>query len=58
MNGKTFFGDVEESRVPGRCLHDLTDILMLVLCGLIADCEDFDEIGDFANDRKAFSDRL
>lgn len=34
-------GTVEEFRVPGRCLHRLTDILTRVSCGLMADCEDF-----------------
>lgn len=54
MKWETIFEEVEDFRVQGRCLHRLTDILMIVLCGLIADCEDFEEIEDFANDRQAF----
>lgn len=54
MNWETIFEEVEDFRVQGRCLHRLTDILMVVLCGLIADCEDFEEIEDFAHDRQAF----
>ena len=54
MKWETIFEEVEHFRVQGRCLHRLTDILMVVLCGLIADCEDFEEIEDFANDRHAF----
>lgn len=54
MNWDNFFEGVEDFRVQGRCLHKLTDILMLILCGLIADCEDFEEIQDFGNDRIEF----
>lgn len=54
MNWETIFAEVEDLRVQGRCLHRLTDILVIVLCGLIADCEDFEEIENFANDRQAF----
>lgn len=54
MKWDNFFEGVEDFRVKGRCLHKLTDILMLILCGLLADCEDFEEIQDFGNDRIDF----
>lgn len=54
MNWDTFFEGVEDFRVQGRCLHRLVDILMVILCGLLADCEDFEEIEDFGNDRLDF----
>lgn len=40
--------------VQGRCSHKLVDILMLILCKLLADCEDFEEIQDFGNDQPEF----
>jgi predicted transposase YbfD/YdcC len=51
MNWTTFFEGVDDYRVQGRCLHRLPDMLMLILCGLLADCEDFEEIHDWASDR-------
>ena len=46
----TYFDDVEDFRVQGRCLHDLREILALVLFGSLCDCNDFQEIVDFSND--------
>jgi hypothetical protein len=40
--------------VEGRCLHVLADILGLVLYGVIADCDDFDEIADYGKDNIDF----
>lgn len=54
MNWDNFFEGVDDYRVKGRCLHPLVDILMVILCGLLADCEDFEEIEDFGNDRINF----
>lgn len=54
MNWEDFFKGVDDYRVQGRCSHKLVDILMLILCGLLADCEDFEEIQDFGNDRIEF----
>ncbi len=45
---------VADFRVQGRCLHLLSDILGLVLCGVIADCDDFDEIADYGKDNREF----
>ncbi|TDN36834.1 transposase family protein [Hymenobacter sp. UV11] len=46
-----FFWQVTDYRVEGRCLHELSDIIWLVLCGLLADCEDFEQIYDYACDK-------
>lgn len=35
-------------------MHLLSDILILVLCGVIADCSDFEEIEDYGQDKKEF----
>ncbi len=40
--------------VQGRCHHRLGDILGLVLCGTLADCDDFSEIEDYGNDNIDF----
>lgn len=50
----TYFDKVRDFRVEGRCLHRLGDILGLVLCGTIADCDDFTEIADYGEDNLAF----
>lgn len=48
-----FFWEVTDFRVEGRRLHELSDIIWLVLCGLLADCETFEEIYDYACDKQA-----
>lgn len=54
MELKETLSKVEDFRVQGRCLHVLADILGLVLCGVIADCDDFDEIADYGKDNIEF----
>ena len=34
-------------------MHELSDIFLLVLCGLLADCETFEGIYDYACDKEA-----
>ena len=53
MDYAEFFEEVTDYRVQGRCLHELSDILLLVLCGLLADCEIFEDIYDYACDKEA-----
>ena len=53
MDYAAFFEEVADYREAGRCLHELSDILLLVLCGLLADCETFEEIHDYACDKEA-----
>lgn len=53
MDYAEFFEEVTDYRETGRCLHELSDILLLVLCGLLADCETFEEIYDYACDKEA-----
>lgn len=54
MNLQQHFTEVKDFRVQGRCLHDLSDILIIVLLGTIADCSDFPEIEDYAKDKEGF----
>ena len=44
------FGEVTDFREEGRCLHELSGIILLVLCELLADCATFEEIYDYACD--------
>jgi predicted transposase YbfD/YdcC len=48
------FAELVDYRVAGRCLHGLSDILLLILCGVIADCDDFAQIHDYGKDQEAF----
>ncbi|MBT9395660.1 ISAs1 family transposase [Hymenobacter sp. NST-14] len=47
-----FFEEVTDFREQGRCRHELSDIIWLVLCGLLADCETFEDIYDYACDKE------
>jgi DDE_Tnp_1-associated len=48
------FNKVNDFRVKGRCLHDLIDILVLILVGTLCDCDDFVEIRDYGIDKLDF----
>lgn len=50
----TYFSGLEDFRVQGRCLHSLPDILGLVLCAVLADCDNFVEIVDYGEDNIDF----
>jgi len=54
MNWQDYFSEVRDFRVKGRCTHQLSDILMLTLCGILADCSDFEEIYDYGCDKEEF----
>lgn len=47
MDIRSYFSGVKDFRVIGRCSHLLSDILGLVLVGVLADCDDFSEIYDY-----------
>ena len=42
------FGEIEDPREPWRVAHPLPEILLLVVCGTICDCDDYDGIADWA----------
>ena len=54
MNVPQYFAELADFRVKGGCLHELSDIVMLTLCGLLADCEDFEEIEHYGKDKQAY----
>src|SRR5215216_6343405 len=40
------FGKIEDPREPWRVAHPLPEVLLLVVCGTICDCEDYDLIAE------------
>lgn len=51
MNVAEFFFELDDPRREGSCYHVLSDIVMIVLCGYLADCEGFEEVHDYACDK-------
>lgn len=49
-----FFEEVEDYRVTGRCLHLLSDILMLSFCAFLSGAEDFEEVEDYGKEKFSF----
>jgi predicted transposase YbfD/YdcC len=52
MNVAEFFFELDDPRREGSCYHVLSDIVMIVLCGYLADCEGFEEVHDYAVDKE------
>jgi hypothetical protein len=40
------FAIIEDPREPWRVAHPLAEVLLLVICGTIADCDDYEGIAD------------
>jgi hypothetical protein len=47
-------GEIEDVREPWRVAHPLREVLFLVVCGTICDCEDYDLIADWGEQHLAF----
>lgn len=59
MDISFYFKSVVDYRVEGRCLHLLSDILGLLLIGVLSGCDDYLEILDYAQDnQRALQDKL
>jgi len=41
------FSSIEDPREPWRVAHPLDEVLLLVVCGTICDCDDYDSIADW-----------
>lgn len=52
MNVSEFFFELDDPRREGSCYHVLSDVVMIVLCGYLADCEGFEEVHDYAVDKQ------
>jgi predicted transposase YbfD/YdcC len=55
---KKYFRRLKDPRVVGRSRHLLVDIVVLAICGVIADCDDWHEIVLFAQKRLAWFKRF
>jgi predicted transposase YbfD/YdcC len=45
---KELFATLPDKRVRGRVLHPLPEVLLVALCAMVSDCEDFTDMGHFA----------
>jgi len=48
------FSAIEDPREPWRVAHPLPEVLLLVVCGTIADCDDYDHIAAWGETHLAF----
>jgi len=55
---KKYFAKLPEPRVRGRTRHRLLDIVVLAICGVIANCDDWSDIVLFARKREAWFRRF
>ena len=55
---KTYLRRLKDPRVVGRSRHLLVDIVVLAICGIIADCDDWREIVLFARNRLTWFKRF
>ncbi|HEY6254861.1 MAG TPA: ISAs1 family transposase, partial [Xanthobacteraceae bacterium] len=52
------FAIIEDTREPWRVAHPLTEVLLLVVCGTIADCDDYEGIADWGEAHLGFLRRF
>lgn len=45
---RELFARIPDRRVAGRVLHALPEVLLIALCAMVSDCEDFTDMGLFA----------
>lgn len=55
---KKYFASLKDPRVRKRTRHRLIDIIAIALCGVIANCDGWTDIIDFANNRLAWFKRF
>jgi DDE_Tnp_1-associated len=52
------FAVIEDPREPWRVAHPLAEVLLLVVCGTIADCDDYEGIAEWGKAHLAFLRRF
>src|ERR1700758_1761258 len=52
------FAELSDDREPGRIMYPLAEVLLLVTCGTIASCDDFDDIVAWGEDHLDFLRRF
>ena len=55
---KKYFRRLPEPRVAGRSRHLLVDIVVIAICAVIADCDDWSDIAQFGQKREAWFRRF
>jgi predicted transposase YbfD/YdcC len=55
---KNHFRNLKDTRVVGRTRHLLIDIVVIAICGVIGDCDDWPDIVQFAQKREAWFKRF
>ncbi len=55
---KSCFRHLKDPRVVGRSRHLLIDIIVLAICGVIANCDDWEDIELFAKERRTWFARF
>ena len=55
---KKYFRRLPEPRVAGRTRHLLVDIVVIAICAVIADCDDWSDIAQFGQKREAWFRRF
>lgn len=55
---KRHFRKLQDPRVTGRCHHLFLDIIFIAICAVIADCDDWPEIAQFARERESWFRRF
>jgi predicted transposase YbfD/YdcC len=55
---KKHFRDLPDPRVVGRTRHLLVDIVVMAICAVIADCDDWSDIAQFAQKREKWFRRF
>lgn len=55
---RELFAAIPDRRVAGRVLHPLPEVLLVALCAMISDCEDFTDMGIFAQSQLAWLRRF
>jgi predicted transposase YbfD/YdcC len=55
---KKHFAKLPDPRVRGRTRHQLVDIVVMAICGVIANCDDWRDIAVFARKREAWFRRF
>src|ERR1700747_1673588 len=55
---KRYFRGLKDPRVVGRSDHLLGDIIVLAICGVIANCDDWQDIAFFARQRLTWFKRF
>ena len=51
---KELFATLPDARVRGRVLYSLPEVLLIALCAMVSDCEDFTDMGHFAQSQLAW----